>query len=222
MWISEAIDKGLIQPSRAAHHSGVPDAATEWLHSNYYHIPEELRPPKHDIDEFAAFFSTYLTSSFDVIEKPGTKGEGPTPTWCRCELCMRIVKAPHLQTKKLYARDKRRADVLMCECVAELAKENDLDVSDEMAERIVTDDNTRRSAAYISYGRWLIRRLSGESDGLAILALWRLIAWDPRGGMRRGFTLQLNDFKTAEKALLSALQNAKEQKNAPESRSRAF
>ncbi len=208
MWISDAINKGLIQPSRAAHHSSVPDAATEWLRSNYYHIPGDLRPPKREIEEFAAFFSTYLTSSFDVIERPGTKGEGRTPTWCRCELCMRIVNAPHLQTKKLYARDKRRADFLMCECVSELATDNDLDIGDKLAERIVTDQNTRRFAAYITYGHWLIRRLSGESDGPAILALWRLIAWDPRGGMRRGFTLQLNDFKDAEKALLSAIQNA--------------
>ncbi len=209
MWICDAIDKGLIQPSRAAHHSGMPDAATEWLRSNYYQLPEELRPQKGDIDEFAAFFSTYLTSSFDVIEKPGTKGEGPTPTWCRCELCMRIVNAPHLQVKKLYARDKRRANFLMCESVAELAKENDLDLDNALAEQIVTDENTRRSAAFITYGNWLIRRLTGESDGPAILALWRLIAWEPRGGMRRGFTLQLEDFKIAEKALLSTIQNAK-------------
>jgi len=122
---------------------------------------------------------------------------------------MRIVNAPHLQTKRLYARDKRRADFLMCECVAELAKENDFDIADLLAERIVADENTRRFAAYITYGHWLIQRLSGESDGPAILALWRLIAWDPRGGVRRGFTLQLGDFEDAEKALLTAIRNAK-------------
>ena len=75
MWISNAIDKGLIQPSRAAHHSDVPDAATEWLRSNYYDIPEDLRLQKSDSsDEFGAFFSTYLKLSFDVMEKPPTKG----------------------------------------------------------------------------------------------------------------------------------------------------
>lgn len=209
MWITDAIDRGLIQPSRAAHHSGGPDAATEWLRSNYHHIPEELRPPQNEIDEFAAFFSTYLTSSFDVIEKPGTRGEGPTPTWCRCELCMRIVNAPHLRAKKLYARDKRRADFLMAECTAELARANALDIDDELTSQLVTDHKTRRCSAYIAYGHWLIRRLSGESDGPAILALWRLIAWDPRGGMRPGFTLQLNDFKVAENKLLSVIRNAK-------------
>ncbi len=209
MWITDAIDRGFIQPSRATRHSGGPGAATEWLRSNYHHIPENLRPRQNEIDEFAAFFSTYLTSSFDVIEKPGTKGEGPTPTWCQCELCVRIVNAPHLHAKKLYARDKRRADVLMSECVAELANENSIDINHELTTQLVTDDKTRRYSAYVAYGHWLIRRLSGESDGPAILALWRLIAWDPRGGMRRGFKLELRDFKVAEKELISAMQNTK-------------
>lgn len=210
MWISDAIDKDLIQPSRAAHQSGGPDAATEWLRSNYHHIPEHLRPSKNDIAEFAAFFSTYLTSSFDVTEKPGTKGEGPTPRYgCRCELCMRIVNAPHLRTKKLFARDKRRADFLMTESVSKLATENGLELNENLATQLVTDAATRRHAAYVSYGQWLVRRLHGESDGPAVLALWRLIAWDPRGGMRRGFELELDDFKVAEKEILSSIRNAK-------------
>lgn len=208
MWISDAIDQGLIQPSRAAHHSGGPDAAVQWLRSNYYNIPEALRPPKNEIEEFAAFFSTYLTSSFDVIQTPGKQGVGPAPTGCRCELCMRIVNAPHLQTKKLYAKDKRRADSLMCECVAELAKENGIDLGEESTTQLVTNDKTRRYAATITYGHWLIRRLSGESDGPAVLVLWRLIAWDPRGGMRRGFTLDVADFRVAERELLLAIQTA--------------
>lgn len=214
MWISGAIDKGLMAPSRAAQHSGGPEAATEWLRSNYDFIPEDLRPPESEIDEFAAFFSTYLTSSFDVVKKPGTRGESTSPRgwgdWpCRCELCMRIVNAPHLQPKKLDARDKRRADFLMAECVIELAKENAIYIDAPLALQIAKDETTRRYAAYITYGHWLIRRLAGESDGPAILALWRLIAWDPRGGTRRGFTLQLEDFKVAEVELLAAIQDAK-------------
>ena len=207
MWISDAIDKGLIQPSRAAHHSGGPDAATQWLRANSYNIPDEFRPQENDIEEFAAFFSTYLTSSFEVVENPGTTGQGPTPTHCRCGVCMRIVNAPHLRTKKLYARDKRRAKALMRECLSKFADENNIHLNDDLEERILIEQGTRRSAAYITYGHWLIRRLYGESDGPAILAIWRLIAWDPRGGMRQDFTLELSDFKAAETALLAAIQN---------------
>lgn len=169
-----------------------------------------LRPPQESIEEFAAFFSTYLISSFDVIEEPGTKGEGATPeSGCRCELCSRIVNAPHLQTKKLFAQDKRRADFLMMECLQQLAAHNGLEIDERSAAKIVADVRTRRSAAYIAYGHWLIQRLQGKSDGPAVLALWRLIAWDPRGGFRRGFTLDADDFRAAEKTLISAIQDAK-------------
>jgi len=211
LWISDAIDKGLIQPSRAAHHSGGPNAAIEWLRSNYYSIPEDLRPPEQELEEFGAFFSTYLISSFDVIEQPGTRGEGPTPSRydCRCELCMRIINAPHLQAKKLYPADKRRADALMLECLQQLAAEHGLTIDEQSAARLVTDERTRRAAVYEAYGHWLIRRMSGESDGASILALWRIIAWDPRGGLRRGFILQVEDFRAAEATLLSAIQDVK-------------
>ncbi|MEM9413018.1 MAG: hypothetical protein AAGA30_18055 [Planctomycetota bacterium] len=207
MWISEAIGKGYIQPSRAKRHSGGKEAATQWLRTNYKHIPEELRPHQHDISEFAAFFSTFLTSSFDVVEKPGTKGEGPTPTICQCELCMRIINAPHLRTKKLYARDKRRAVMLMQQCLINFATRNGFELTEELAEQLLLNPTTKRSAAYVTYGHWLISRLSGISDGPAILALWRLIAWDPRGGMRRDFILKLDDFKTAESSLLSVVKD---------------
>lgn len=208
MWIGDAIDKGLIQPSKVAHQTGGPDAATDWLRSNYYQIPEHLRPAEDDIAEFSAFFSTYLTSSFDVVEKPGTKGEGPTPTICRCELCMRIVNAPHLRAKKLYASDKRRAKFLMTERMLELATENQLVISHDRAAELISDKTVQRDAAFVAYGHWLIMRLSGQSDGPAILALWRLIAWDPRGGIRRGFTLNLGDFKVAERKLLATIRIA--------------
>ena len=76
----------------------------------YDFIPDLLRPKPDEIDEFGAFFSTFLTSSFDVIDKPGTRGG---PAVCYCDVCLTISNAPHLQAKKLYARDKRRARVLM-------------------------------------------------------------------------------------------------------------
>lgn len=122
---------------------------------------------------------------------------------------MRIVNAPHLRTKKLFARDKRRADFLMEESVSELASGNNLQPDGSLVKQVITSEATRRHAAYLSYGHWLVRRLAGESDGPAILALWRLIAWDPRGGMRRDFELRLDDFRVAEEALLSAIRGSR-------------
>ncbi|QDU29372.1 hypothetical protein ETAA8_44810 [Anatilimnocola aggregata] len=199
-WLSEQIGKGTIAISRVANHSGGPEAVTEWLRNFAFVIPAPLHPHPSELTEFAAFFSTYLTSSFDVVAKPGTRGEGPTGI-CGCPICVRIVNAPHLQAKKLTAGDKRRADFLMTESLLSLAKEQAYFLSEDDAEQIVLAKQTRRACAYLAYGEWLIRRLAGESDGPAILVLWRLIAWDPRGGMIRGFKLTLDDFVTAEQAL---------------------
>ena len=210
MWISEAIGDGLIQPSRVAHHSTAADAAAQWFRDNYFNIPESLRPAEDELYELAAFFSTYLTSSFDVIEKPGTKGIGSVSGAfsCRCDLCMRIVNAPHLRAKKLYSRDKQRADFLMVESLCELAKRQRLEIDIQFAEQLVDDKRTRRQAAYITYGYWLIQRLEGVSDGPAVLALWRIIAWDRRGGIRRDFRLKLEDFRAAEAELISTIRSA--------------
>lgn len=210
LWIRDAVDRGLILPAQASHYSGGPDASTEWLRTNYRNIPEELRPPMDEIEEFAAFFSTYLSTSFDVVEQPGRRGEGALSEYgCRCEICLRIINASHLRPKKLFQRDKRRAEFLMVECLLRLAHENGMNISEPFAEQLVNDQSTRRSAAYLAYGYWLIQRLVGESDGPAILALWRLIAWDPRGGMRPGFTLKLDDFNLAEDHVLEAIKDAK-------------
>jgi hypothetical protein len=210
MWISETIDKGQMLPSRASAHLDNAEAATEWLRCNLAHIPQHLRPPQDSFDEFGAFFSTFLISSFDVVEtNPRNRRQDPDPPFgCRCPLCLRIASAPHLQAKKLYARDKKAAELLMTEYVAHLARENGIEIDDEHAASIVADERTRRSAAYMTYGHWLIRRLAGESDGPAILALWRLIARDPRGGMRPNFELKVDDFRQAEKRLLEAIRIA--------------
>ena len=203
MWLSDRIDQGKIQPSRAAHRCDGPQSVSELIRDYYHEIPILMLPSIEEIEEFSAFFSTYLTSSFDVVEKPGTRGDGPLV--CTCDICMRLRNAPHLQTKKLYAREKREANLLMLECLEQLANENQLDCDEDKLKKIASDPATQQDAAYLTYGHWLIERLTGESAGPAILVLWRLIAWDPRGGMRQGFTLEIDDFKAAEKKLIEAL-----------------
>jgi hypothetical protein len=118
---------------------------------------------------------------------------------------MRIGGAPHLQTKKITKADKLRADELMIECLVLLAHEHNLRIDPQVAERLAKDPRTRRSAGYYTYAHWLILRLAGESDGPSILALWRIIAWDPRGGMRPDFEFRIEDIQAAEATLLGVL-----------------
>jgi hypothetical protein len=204
LWFSKAIDSGAITLAAATHHGGGPEPAKYWLHNFAFVIPAEFQPAASELDEFAAFFSTYLTSSFHIVAKPGTRGVGPFGERA-CDVCIRIINASHLQAKKLDAHDKQRANFLMIESLLALAQEHGISLDPQQAELIVHNQPTRRDCAYLSYGDWLIRRLKGESDGPAVLALWRLIAWDPRGGQIRGFKLRIADFMRAERQLLMAL-----------------
>lgn len=173
-------------------------------------IPAEFGPAPQELNEYAAFFSTFLVSSFDVVPKPGMRGDGRANSSCYCDVCLRIINAPHLQAKQVRAGDKRRADLLMADSLQGLAISHGLALDDATADDIVHRGLYRRDCAYLCYGEWLIRRLSGDSDGPAILALWRLIAWDPRGGQRRGFELRIDDFTRAESRLLDLLRELAE------------
>ncbi|WP_254508380.1 hypothetical protein [Anatilimnocola floriformis] len=203
--MSKSLDEGKIAPSRAANHSGGPEAAREWLQNYAAVIPADIRPSQAELPEFAAFISTFLISSFDIVAKPGKRAADYLNTWCNCPYCLRMVNAPYLQPKKPTAGDKRRAEILMADCLIELGRANGIELDVGAADRFVAERRYRRSCAYLTYGESLIRRLRGESDGPAVLVLWRQIAWLPSGGMIRGFRLELPDFVAAEELLKRAL-----------------
>ena len=168
-------------------------------------FPSHARPDRRHLREFANFFGTYVATSFDVIEQPGTRRH--SHCGCYCLYCSRIVNAPHLQPKKLSKRDKRRAVDLMVDRVNSLALEQGLALNSDIATKIVQDNATRRSAGYSAFGYWLIKRTEGITDGKSILALWREIAWSPAGSPIQGFKLRYKDFVDAEESLLAAVQS---------------
>jgi hypothetical protein len=204
-WVSEAIDKGFIPITRAHDYANEKVAALDWIESNYQNVPAAVRPPKEDLIPFANFFSTYLTSSFEFVAKPGMQRK----SWdgCFCPWCSRMVAAPHLRPKSLTKRDKRRAGELMAERMITLGKEHGIEVASEQVEAFMNDEAKRRKAAYSTYGHWLIRRLDGQSEGPALLALWREMAWKRSGSPIQGFELRLKDFIQAEADLIKDLKH---------------
>jgi hypothetical protein len=202
-WIGKAIEEGKVPVARAENHSNSPDAAFDWIEQSRYILPPKLRPAEAHTREFANFFWTYVTTSFDVVANPGKRLQ-PGDCGCMCPLCARITNAPHLQPKKLTKADKLRADELMVERASALANEEGLNARRERIWAIVHDVTTRRFAAFSTYGHWLIQRLAGQTDGAAVLALWREIAWSRAGSPIQGFSLQFDDFELAERALLEA------------------
>jgi hypothetical protein len=180
------------------------DAAFDWIDEHYMNLPAAARPDRRHLREFANFFGTYVTSSFDVIERPGTRRI--SSCGCYCPLCVQIVNAPILQPKKLTKGDKARALGLMADRVTALAFEEGIAAQPEHVTAVARGNETRRHAAYSAYGYWLIRRLEGESDGKAVLSLWREIAWSKTGSPIKGFKLRYEDFIDSEVSLVGALQ----------------
>jgi hypothetical protein len=205
-WVAAAVEKGFIVTTRAHQYANSADAAFDWIGEHYMNFPLETRPDRRHLREFANFFGTYVTSSFDVIERPGTRRI--SSCGCYCPLCVQIVNASILQPKKLTKRDKERALDLMADRVTALAREEGIAAQPEHVLAVVRGNETRRQAAYSAYGYWLIRRLEGDTDGKAVLSLWREIAWNRTGSPIQGFTLRYGDFIDAEASLVDALQTA--------------
>ncbi len=203
-WVAEGISKGFISHSRAHEYADVADSAQDWIEEHYLNLPANARPERNQLRPFANFFATYLVSSFDIVEQPGMRRVDPCG--CGCRFCSYLIEAPRLKTKRLSKRDKQRALGLMADRVQQLAIEAGLGATPELAERLATDEQTRRWAGYSAYGHWLTKRLDGLTDGKSILALWREIAWNKSGSPRPKFALKYDDFVVAEKALVRAIE----------------
>jgi hypothetical protein len=180
------------------------------MQDHYGSFPLGMLPERRHLREFANFFGTYVTSSFDIVEQPGQRLE--SRCGCYCPLCSHLVNAPHLQPKKLRRKDKERAVQLMVNRVSDLASEEGIGTTGSAVAAVVAGDDTRRAAAYSAYGYWLIRRLDGDTDGPAVLALWREIAWKRTGSPIPGFRLEQSDVIDAEKTVTEALRSVSMQK----------
>lgn len=207
-WVAEAVRRGFIPATRAHQYANAGDTAFDWMDEHYLNLPLAMRPERRHFREFANFFGTYVTSSFDIIEQPGTRLD--SRCGCYCPMCAHLINAPHLQPKRLRPGDRKRVLQLMVDRVAGLAREEGIRATDSAAAAVVSGEETRRSVAYSAYGYWLIQRLDGYTDGAAVLALWREIAWKRTGSPIPGFRLRHEDIVVAEHAVAAALRSAAE------------
>ena len=72
-------------------------------------------------------------------------------------------------------------------------------------DRAPLDEAVQRCASLSAYGSALLDRLKGISDGPAVLALWRDIAWTSSGSPNRNFKLKAKDILNAEQTLIKTL-----------------
>ncbi len=199
-WLAGGVGKGFIPAPRAHEYGNLSDSALDWIQEHYLNLPEKARPQKEHLNEFAKFFSTYLSSSFDLVERPEMHLRSYDGCWC--PWCTYLVEAPRLQPKKLKKRDKEQALQLMRDRLNELAKEEQFVVRASRIESILENPECHLASAYSTYGSWLIKRTRGLTAGKSILALWRKFAWTPQGSPKKNFTLELKSITDAEELLI--------------------
>lgn len=174
-----------------------------WLQLNSKRIPEDAQPPHGELQGFANYLDSYVNTSFDLIEEPGTRFTSNSK--CYCSLCRYSIHRPHLQAKKPRSIDKQRAASACRERLAALALEEEVDLSAPRLEEIMATPQGKRDSAYLAYAQALLERIRGKNSGPYVLVLWRMIAWKPEGSPIPGFTLEPEDIFAAEERLREAL-----------------
>ena len=104
LWLADAIDRGIITFTHIHQYTGAADAAWEWFEEHYNNLPDAGRPERDRLREFSNYFGSYGTTSFDLVEQPGTRLE--TPCGCYCPFCTHLANTSHLRPKKPGKRDK--------------------------------------------------------------------------------------------------------------------
>jgi len=207
-WVAAAVDDGRLAAGSATQHADGPAAAIEWVRRYHSVFPRDIQVGPDDVDALATFFWTYVVTSFDVVIEPGSRGAFGS-TGCTCELCVRLVDASHLKAKKLRAYDKRRAVELMAERTVARCSEHHLAVGEATVRSFLEVPNLRRAMAYSAYGASLLARVRGETEGPAVLALWRAIAWTRSGAPIKGFVLDAADIVESEERILDAVRGSR-------------
>ena len=206
-WLGGAIERGFISCETAHDYATEAEATEAWIVEHYENLPKAFRPPQLTGDpfrRFANFFTSYLTTSFDILENPKQTTKSSCGV-CFCPACTYIGSAPHLRAKKVTPADKRRAEKMKYDYLAQLALDRSARIPQDEIARVLGDASLSRKAALATYGAELLNRCQGRSSGPAALALWRQFAWRTTGSPDREFELRAPDIMAAEKELCELL-----------------
>ena len=204
LWLGSLADGAKVAFDQVHEAATMSEAARRWLERHRTTLPERCRTTPAEGEAFANVVASFLSSSFDLVENPGTRRV--SECGCRCDWCSYAVAASHLRTKKVSKRDKARARRLQADLLRERALKSGRSLSDDQALRIVDDEQLGEAAAIVTYAHELIRRMKGLYEGPAVLALWRRFAWTREGSPRKDFRLTIDAVRKAEARVEQALQ----------------
>jgi len=204
LWLNGGVAAGFITLSSAHRYTTLPDAAREWIVRHYLDLPLNTRPAREDVERFANLFATYLQTSFELDANPGSRRYSPH-CHCYCPWCSWLVELPHLKPKKPTGVDRRKADALVTDALQALAAEDAVSLSNSEARKIAHDPAFREDLARIAWAQALMRRLAGQSDGPAVLVLWRIFAWTRSGSPIKNYEPTAEEFIASANSLRDLL-----------------
>ena len=76
-WVAERVDRGTLGFNFAHDYATLPEAAHGWLDSQYETLPRDAQPAREHLRAFANLFTSYLETSFDLLESPGQHKYSP-------------------------------------------------------------------------------------------------------------------------------------------------
>ncbi len=214
-WMEGAMDRGFISPSSASAHMNTAATVEAWLVEHILNLPEDCRPSidnRKELEAFCNLFSTFLTTSFDIIREPGMQlwSEG---AHCFCPMCSFLKKAPHVRPKKVRPFDKSRARKLMVDTLRQLCIEENLEYPSDDFAALLKNPALREDAALLAHAAQIVRRSLGMTCGPELLALWREFAWTRHGSPKKNFVYSADLVLSAKARLIAYLGNCSKTKN---------
>jgi hypothetical protein len=193
-WLEEAMNKKFFSPKSAHLNMSSSQAVEEWLIDHIENLPTHTRPNIISQDElkmFCNYFSSFLTTSFDIVEKPG-KRLYSEDAHCFCPMCSWLINVSHLKAKKIHLNDKKKSDKLKKNTLTQLCIDLGIEYPVDDFKEIINSNKTYESVSVITYGNELISRTKGNSNGASVLWLWRNFAWNKLGSPRKNFKFTKN------------------------------
>lgn len=200
-WLNGSLREGRRSLASVAGALAFSEAAGEWLQRNLQNLPEEHRPAPDELDEFSHLLVSYLSTSFEVVERSAVRA--CPGCWC----CVYWIESKHLRARNPDRKARATAGELKVLYLRRLSEEAGLPFLDPELEKFVDRNrDLARELSLATYASELARRTRFASQGEGVLALWREIAWDAEGHPNRKFRLKPAEILKAEAALKARLE----------------
>ncbi len=202
-WVGKNLRSGTLDFGVTHHAVSSFEAAREWILRHWHNLPASVRPAESQLDSFTHLFSSYLMTSFTLVEKP--KRKLISYCGCYCSYCSYLGRADQLQVKTPSKGARRSAEGLKRVYLNALAEENGRTLTGPQLEGLLNDPELQQILALATYGHELIRRTKYASQGEGVLALWRQFAWNKKGSPKAKFKLDADDILQSERSVISQL-----------------